>query len=79
MYVRFCPLTVTEAQAVLDMRGRRGSHAIRCIEAPDPLHDARPGSQVPLFVPDSSGPLTVQVLTWDFPLDGKPTLSSIPV
>jgi putative SOS response-associated peptidase YedK len=72
MCVRFSPLTAEEAQAVLDMRGRRGSHAIRYIEVPDPLHDARPGSQVPLFVPDASGSLAVRTLTWGFPLDGKP-------
>ncbi len=72
MCVRFSPLTAEEAQAVLDMRGRRGSHAIKYIEVPDPLHDARPDSQVPLFVPDASGSLTVQSLTWGFPLDGKP-------
>lgn len=72
MCVRLSPLSAEEAQAVLDMRGMRGSHAIRYIEAPDPLHDARPGSQVPLFVPDTSGSLTVRTLTWGFPLDGKP-------
>lgn len=72
MCVRFSPLTEEEAQAVLDMSGRRGSHANRRIDVSDPLHDARPGSQVPLFVPDPSGSLTVRTLTWGFPLDGKP-------
>lgn len=72
MCVRFSPLTAEEAQAVLNARGKRGAHAIRYIEAPDPIHDARPGSQVPLFVPEGSGGLRVQTLKWGFPLDGKP-------
>ena len=71
MCVRFSPLTAEEAQAVLDARGT-GRHAIRCIEAPDPMHDARPGSQVPHFVPDRTGVFRVAQLEWGFPLDGKP-------
>lgn len=71
MCVRFSPLTAEEAQAVLDVRGT-GRHAIRYIEKPDPLYDARPGSTVPLFVPDVTGELRVVKLEWGFPLDGKP-------
>lgn len=71
MCVRFSPLTAEEAQAVLDARGT-GRHAIRYIESPDPRHDARPGSTVPLFVPDGAGCLKVAKLEWGFPLDGKP-------
>ena len=71
MCVRFSPLTAEEAQAVLDARGS-GRHAIRYIEKPDPLHDARPGSTVPLFLPDGAGGLHVAMLEWGFPLDGKP-------
>ena len=71
MCVRFSPLTAEEAQAVLDARGT-GRHAIRYIEKPDPLYDARPGSTVPLFVPDVTGELRVVKLEWGFPLDGKP-------
>ena len=71
MCVRFSPLTAEEAQAVLDARGT-GRHAICYIERPDPLHDARPGSTVPLFVPDGTGGLQVAKLEWGFPLDGKP-------
>ncbi len=71
MCVRFSPLTAEEAQSVLDMRGT-GRHAIRYIERPDPRHDARPGSTVPLFVPDGAGNLMVAKLEWGFPLDGKP-------
>ena len=71
MCVRMCPLTVEEAQAVLDARATPGAHAIRYIERPDPLHDARPGSLVPVYVPEGDG-LAVARLTWGFPLDGKP-------
>ncbi len=71
MCVRFCPLTEDEAQAVLDARGT-GRHGIRFIEHPDPIRDARPGSTVPLFVPDGAGGLRVATLVWGVPLDGKP-------
>lgn len=71
MCVRFSPLTAEEARAVLDARST-GRHTIRYIEAPDPLRDAHPGSQVPLFVPDGAGGLRVATLEWGFPLDGKP-------
>ncbi|WP_342636886.1 SOS response-associated peptidase family protein [Collinsella intestinalis] len=39
---------------------------------PDPLRDARPGSQVPLFVPDGAGGFRVATLEWGFPLNGRP-------
>ena len=68
--VRFSPLTAEEAQAVLDARGT-GRHTIRYIETPDPLRDARPGSQVPLFVPNGAGGFRVATLEWGFPLDGR--------
>lgn len=71
MCVRMCPLTMEEAQAVLDARTTPGAHTIRYIERPDPLHDARPGSLVPVYVPKDGG-LGVARLTWGFPLDGKP-------
>ena len=71
MCVRMCPLTMEEAQAVLDVRAIPGAHAIRYIERPDPLHDARPGSLVPVYVPEG-GDLAVASLAWGFPLDGKP-------
>lgn len=70
MCVRMCPLTLEEAQAVLDARATPGEHAIRYIERPDPLRDARPGSIVPVYVPEGGG-LAVARLTWGFPLDGK--------
>lgn len=71
MCVRFSPLTADEAQAVLGARGA-GRHAIRYIEHPDPIHDARPGSTVPLFLPDGAGDLKVARLEWGFPFDGRP-------
>lgn len=70
MCVRFSPLTAEEAQAVFDARGT-GRHGIRFIEHPDPIHDARPGSTVPLFVPDGSDGLRIAKLEWGFPLDSK--------
>ena len=69
--MRFSPLTAKEVQAVLGARGT-GRCVIRYIGVPDSLHDARPGSQVPLFVPDGSGALQAVTLSWGFPLDGKP-------
>lgn len=71
MCVRFSPLTAEEAQTVLDARGA-GRHGIRFIECPDPVHDVRPGSTVPLFVPSGAGGLRVARLEWGFPLDGRP-------
>lgn len=71
MCVRMCPLTVEEARAALEVRGT-GRHGIRGVERPDPRLDARPGTQLPLFVPDGSGGLEVAVLTWGFPLEGRP-------
>lgn len=71
MCARMCPLTAEEAQDVLDARGQRGAHTIRFIENPDPVHDAYPGSVVPVYVPSEDGSLAVIELTWGFPLDGK--------
>lgn len=70
MCVRMCPLTVEEAQAALDARGRKGTHAISLIERPDPAHDAHPGSVVPVYLP-CEGDLVVVQLAWSFPLEGK--------
>ena len=71
MCVRMCPLTVDEAQAVLDARTTPGAHAICYVERPDPARDARPGSLVPVYIPKDGG-LAVARLTWGFELDGKP-------
>ena len=72
MCTRFCPLTEEEAQAVLNQRagGTRG-HAIADVTRPDPLFDAYPGSQVPVYLPRPDGGLEVARLTWGFPLEGK--------
>lgn len=56
---------------MLDVRRTPGAHAIRYIERPDPLYDARPGSFVPIYVPEGGG-LAVASLMWGFPLNGKP-------
>lgn len=65
------PAQVEEAQDVLDARGT-GRHGIRFNEHSDPIHDARPSSTVPLFVPDGASSLKVAKLEWGFPLNGKP-------
>lgn len=70
MCVRMSPLTVEEAQAVLDVRGG-GSHAIDYIEEPNPAFDAGPGAKVPVYVPGRQGGLAVVLLEWGFPLEGK--------
>lgn len=71
MCVRFNPLTAEEAQSDLDTRGT-DYHAIRYTESPDPRHNARLGSTIPLFVPDDAGDLEFTKPEWDFPLDSKP-------
>ena len=71
MCVRMSPLTVAEAQAVLDKRGQASAHAIELVEKPDPLYDAHPGSTVPVYVPEQSGHLMVLTLSWGFALNGK--------
>lgn len=70
MCVRLSALIADEAQVVLDVRGT-GRHGIRFVESPDPIYDARPGSTVPLFIPDGAGGLKVPTLERGFPLDGK--------
>ena len=71
MCVRMCPLTMEEAQAVLDARAIPGAHTIRYIERPRPPARCPAGSFVPVYVPKDGG-LAVARLTWGFPLDGKP-------
>lgn len=53
-------------------RTATGRHGIARVESSDSTRDARPGSQVPLFVPDGAGGLRVATLSLGFPLDGKP-------
>ena len=49
-----------------------GGTASATSRGPTPLRDDRPGSTVPLFVPNESGKLKVAKPEWGFPLDGKP-------
>lgn len=73
MCVRFCPLTVEEAQSVLDARaGVRRGHVLSEECEFDPVYDAHPGSTVAVYVPRDGGALAVVKLEWGFPLDGKP-------
>ena len=74
MFVRMFPLTAEEAQTVLDARATPGTQAISYIEHPNPLHDTRTGSIVPVYVP--SGNLAVARLRWGFPFDGRPNAVS---
>ena len=70
MCVRFVPLKKDEAQAVLDFRDS-GRNAL---PEPDfnPLYDAYPGLNVPIYVWDKRlGKLTVQMADWGFDLDGR--------
>ena len=73
MCVRMCPLTMDEAQGVLDLRYAeddatpRQAHAIRDLAEGAPAPDAYPGSTVPVFVPGTQGRLEVVCLTWGFP------------
>lgn len=72
MCVRFSPLTFEEAQAVLSTRNVSNVHALSKSWNTDPGYDARPGSTVPLFVPDENGNLTSVRCEWGFALEGKP-------
>ena len=56
---------------MLEARGT-GRRGIRFVERPEPIRDARPGSTVPLFVPNCTSGLKVVQLVGGFPLDGKP-------
>ncbi len=71
MCTRMCPLTVEEAEAVLE--GRRGAdgHAIALVDVPDPLLDAYPGLLVPIYVPKEGGGLAVESATWGFAFEGR--------
>lgn len=77
MCVRMCPLTVDEAQGVLDLRyadedtAPRPAHVIRDLDETTPAPDAYPGSLVPVFVPGARGRLVVAQLTWGFPRGGQ--------
>ena len=73
MCVRFCPLTVEEAQSVLDARaGVRRGHVLSEECEFDPVYNAHPGSTNRYTYSRDGGALAVVKLEWGFPLDGKP-------
>ena len=72
MCVRFYPLTMEEAEAVLSARTGGRARALTEQREFDPVHDALPGSMVPVYLPSKTGALTTVSLTWGFPLEGKP-------
>ena len=72
MCTRFSPLTREEADRVLAARKATGRATLSQDETRlDPMHDAYPGSKVPVFIPSPTGNLTVAVLSWGFPLEGR--------
>lgn len=86
MCQRMCPLTVEEAEAVLDARRRTGRARLAAADDVaadefDPARDAWPGSVVPVFVPAGEGApggLAVATPTWGFesPRDGRPVFNT---
>lgn len=81
MCQRMCPLTVEEAEAVLDARRRTGRARLAAADEFDPACDAWPGSVVPAFVPAGDGApggLAVATPTWGFesPRDGRPVFNT---
>ena len=86
MCQRMCPLTVEEAEAVLDARRRTGRARLAAADNAaadefDPACDAWPGSVVPVFVPAGAGVpggLAVATPTWGFesPRDGRPVFNT---
>ena len=79
MCQRMCPLTVEEAEEVLDARRRTGRARLSETDDDfDPARDAWPGSLVPAFVPAEDGALAVVTLSWGFesPRDGRPVFNT---
>ena len=79
MCQRMCPLTIEEAEEVLD--ARRATGRARLAETGDdfdPAHDAWPGSLVSAYVPREDGALTTVSLIWGFesPRDGCPVFNT---
>ncbi len=73
MCVRMCPLTHEEAELALESLEQTGHARVEPDgDRLDPVHDARPGSLVPTFVPDATGRLSVTDLSWGFPREGRP-------
>ena len=74
MCKRMCPLTVEEAEEVLDARRVTGRARLDAADEDfDPARDAWPGSLVPAYVPGEDGALTTVSLIWGFesPRDGR--------
>ena len=65
-------------RAMLEARGT-GRRGIRFVERPEPIRDARPGSTVPLFVPNGTSGLKVVQLVGDSRSTASPTLYSAPL
>lgn len=71
MCMRFVPLRQDEAEAVLDARERGGQGVLFGSDF-NPIYDAYPGSEVPIYVWDSRlQKLVVQRLDWGFDHDGR--------
>ena len=66
------PLTYDEAAAALDAREHTGRARVAHRDEFDPVYDAYPGSEVPVYVMDSHGRLVTVKLTWGFTLEGRP-------
>ena len=71
MCVRFSPLTLSEARSVLDSRLSAGRARFAPERGDDPVFDAHPGSQVPVYTAGRDGLLHTELLTWGFDLEGK--------
>lgn len=63
---RVSPLLRAELQEALDMLRATGHARVPQREPGVIVPDAYPGHQLPLFVPDDKGELTVATLTWGF-------------
>ena len=79
MCQRMCPLTVEEAEEVLDARRATGRARLNAGDEDfDPARDAWPGSLVPAYVPGEDGALATVSLIWGFesPRDGRPVFNT---
>ena len=71
MCVRFVPLKFDEAEAVLSAR-RTGGQQVLPLPEFNPMCDAYPGSDVPIYLWDKRlERLVTKEMTWGFDLDGK--------